>query len=131
MLKNAGKDSLYLYKGVITGILRASRESIFSGLNNLGVYSTLDNRFSDKFGFTILMDFQIPAEYEHIKKWYDGYNFGNITDIYNPWSILNYIVEYQTGFKPYWVNTSSDDLLKERIRNCLGSAKSGLYTPSK
>ncbi|MCB1193518.1 MAG: AAA family ATPase [Leptospiraceae bacterium] len=123
LLSGAFKDNLYLYKGAITGILQISRESIFSGLNNLGVYTVLDNRFSDKFGFIesevkqIIMDLQVPTEYEEIKKWYDGYNIGNTTDIYNPWSILNYIVEYQDGFKPYWVNTSSDDLLKESIKH--------------
>ncbi|MCB1192616.1 MAG: AAA family ATPase [Leptospiraceae bacterium] len=122
LLSGAYKDNLYLYKGVITGILRVSKESIFTGLNNIGVYTILDNKFADKFGFTetevkqILIDFNIPTSYEDVKKWYDGYTFGNLTDIYNPWSILNYMVDYETGFKPYWVNTSSDELLKERIK---------------
>ncbi|MCB1193246.1 MAG: AAA family ATPase [Leptospiraceae bacterium] len=122
LLSGAFKDNLYLYKGVITGILRVSRESIFTGLNNIGVYTILDHHFSDKFGFTetevkqILTDLNVPTEYEQIKKWYDGYTMGKTQDIYNPWSILNYAVDYETGFKPYWVNTSSDELLKERIR---------------
>ncbi len=122
LLSGAFKDNLHLYKGVLTGILRVSRESIFSGLNNIGVYTILEQEFADKFGFTeaevkeILINFNISNEYEDVKKWYDGYTFGNQTDIYNPWSILNYAVGYKNGFKPYWVNTSSDELLKERIR---------------
>ena len=122
LMSGAFKDNDYLYKGVITGILRVSRESIFTGLNNVSVYSVLDNEFSDKFGFTepetkqILSDFNVPTEYAQIKKWYDGYKFGNTDDIYNPWSILNYAIGYKNGFKPFWVNTSSDELLKERLK---------------
>jgi hypothetical protein len=91
-------------------------------LNNVSVYSVLDDEFSDKFGFTeletkqILCDFNVPTDYAQIKKWYDGYKFGNTDDIYNPWSILNYAVGYKSGFKPFWVNTSSDELLKERLK---------------
>lgn len=123
LLSGALKDNPYLYKGVITGILRVSKESIFTGLNNIGVYTILEQEFSDKFGFTeqetmqILEDLQVPTPYSEIKKWYDGYTFGDLTNIYNPWSILNYIVGYRNGFKPYWVNTSSDELLKERIKH--------------
>jgi len=122
LMSGAYKDNNYLYKGVITGILRISKESIFSGLNNIGVYSILDNRFSDCFGFTenevkqILTDFEVSTNYEQIKKWYNGYKFGNTSDIYNPWSILNYALEYKNGFKPFWVNTSSDELLKEQLK---------------
>ena len=122
LMSGAFKANNYLYKGVITGILRISKESIFSGLNNVSVYSILDDEFSDKFGFTesetkqILLDFNVPTEYEQIKKWYNGYKFGNTNNIYNPWSILNYALSYKSGFKPYWVNTSSDGLLKERIK---------------
>ena len=122
LLSGAFKDNNYLYKGVITGILRISKESIFTGLNNVSVYSVLDDKFSDKFGFTepevkqILQDFNVQTEYEQVRKWYDGYKFGNTSDIYNPWSILNYAVGYKSGFKPFWVNTSSDELLKERLK---------------
>ena len=119
LMSGAFKDNDYLYKGVITGILRVSQESIFTGLNNVSVYSVLDDEFSDKFVFTetetkqILSDFNVPTEYVQIKKWYDGYKFGNTSDIYNPWSILNYAVGHKSGFKPFWANTSSDELLKE------------------
>jgi len=122
LLSGAFKDNKYLYKGVITGILRVSRESIFTGLNNVSVYTVLDNRFSNQFGFTeqevkqILQDFKVETPYEQIKLWYDGYHFGNTFDIYNPWSILNYVYDVESGFKPFWVNTSSDELLKERLK---------------
>jgi len=121
MLSGAFKDNSFLYKGVISGILRVSKETIFSGLNNISVHSILDYNFSDKFGFVeeevkqILEDFELTNHYEQIKSWYNGYQIGKTTSIYNPWSIINYAVRYQEGFKPYWVNTSSDELLRERI----------------
>jgi len=121
LMSGAFKDNKYLYKGVITGILRVSKESIFSGLNNIIVHSILDDAMSDKFGFTedetkqILIDFEVDTEYDLVKKWYDGYKIGNSTHIYNPWSILNYALSFKEGFKTYWVNTSSDDLVKNRI----------------
>jgi len=123
LLSGAFKDNNFLYKGVITGILRVSKESIFSGLNNISVYSVLDDKFSDCFGFTenetkkILKDFKVTTAYQDIKKWYDGYKFGNTTDIYNPWSILNYAIEFKSGFKPFWVNTSADKLLREQLKD--------------
>jgi len=122
LMSGAFKDNIFIYKGVITGILRVSKESIFTGLNNVSVFSILDNDFSDKFGFTenetkqILSDFEVTTDYEQIKKWYDGYKFGNTENIYNPWSLLNYALSFENGFKPYWVNTSSDELLKERLK---------------
>jgi len=121
LMSGAFKDNDYLYKGMITGILRVSRESIFSGLNNVSVFSILDDEFSTLFGFTepetkqILQDFDVPTDYAEIKKWYDGYKFGDTTDIYNPWSILNFAKTHKKGFKPFWVNTSSDDLVKELL----------------
>ncbi|MCO6487654.1 MAG: AAA family ATPase [Phaeodactylibacter sp.] len=121
LMENAFKDNKFLHKGVITGILRVSRESIFSDLNNLGVYSLLSHAFSDKFGFTeqetvqILDYFNLSESFGQIKEWYDGYQVGDKSHIYNPWSIINYIERHTEGFKPYWVNTSSDDLIKNRI----------------
>jgi len=123
LLSGAFKDNKFLYKGVITGILRISKESIFTGLNNVTVHSVLNDEFSDKFGFTetetkqILIDFNVPTDYEQIKKWYNGYKIGSTTDIYNPWSILNYAISYKSGFQPFWVNTSSDDLIKEQLKD--------------
>lgn len=123
LLGAAFKDNSYLYKGVITGIIRVSKESFSSSLNNVSVYTILDNRFSDQFGFTeaetlgILSDFNIKTECEQVKNWYDGYKFGETEDIYNPWSILNYVQDPESGFKPFWVNTSTDDLIRLQIKD--------------
>jgi hypothetical protein len=121
LLSGAYKDNSYLYKGVITGILRVSKESIFSGLNNLSVNSILNISFADKFGFTeaevlqILKDFDVKTDYEQIKKWYNGYKFGKTESIYNPWSILNYVSAAEEGFRPYWTQTSANELIREQI----------------
>lgn len=118
---NTFKDNSYLYKGVITGILRISSESIFSDLNNPGIFSILNYDFADKFGFTVsetktlLSYFQLEKDFEKVKEWYDGYKIGEVENLYNPWSITNYIVKHREGFKPYWGNTSSDHLIKSRI----------------
>ena len=122
LLSGAFKDNANLYKGIITGILRVSKESIFSGLNNLSVYSILDNQFSDKFGFTeqevkeIIKDFEVKTDYNQIKKWYNGYKFGRVKGIYNPWSILNYVLHPEDGFKTFWTNTSANELIKNEIK---------------
>ncbi len=122
LLSGALKDNTSLYKGIITGILRVSKESIFTGLNNISVYSILDDEFSDKFGFTeqevkqIIKDFNIKTDYSEIKKWYDGYKFGETTKIYNPWSILNFVVSKNEKFKTFWTYTSSNELIKEQIK---------------
>ena len=122
LLSGALKDNTNLFKGVVTGILRVSRESIFTGLNNLSVYSILDNKFSDKFGFTeaeikqIIIDFKVDTEYSQIKKWYNGYKFGATSNIYNPWSILNYVLYPNDGFKTFWTNTSANELIKNEIK---------------
>ena len=121
LLSGAFKDNSFLYKGVITGILRVSKESIFSGLNNLDVYSVLNYGFSDKFGFTqaetdkILDDFDLREHSEGIGKWYNGYRMGNTDNIYNPWSILNYVTKYREGFRPYWTQTSANELIKREM----------------
>ena len=98
LLSGAFKDNSYLYKGIITGILRVSKESIFSGLNNLSVYSILDDEFSNRFGFTenevkqVIKDFEVNTNYEKIKKWYNGYKFGKTERIYNPWSYISGLI---------------------------------------
>ena len=110
-----------LRKGLITGVMRVARESIFSDWNNFTVYGVTSNYFSDKFGFTqeeteeILNYFELSTHKNNIKKWYDGYKFGEIEKIYNPWSIVNYIANPKDGFKTYWVNSSDDSIIKERI----------------
>ena len=115
------KDNPYLEKTVLTGVSRVAKESIFSGANNFNVYTVLDNEFSDDFGITeeemdkIIKDFDIHDQKDDIRKWYDGYTIGNTTGIYNPWSILNYLADKK--LVPYWVNTSSNDLIKLILKN--------------
>ncbi len=110
-----------LRKGLITGVMRVARESIFSDWNNFNVYGITSNYFSDSFGFTqaetetILSHFGQQNTLENVEKWYNGYKFGQIEKIYNPWSIVNYIANPKDGFKTYWVNSSDDSLIKERI----------------
>ena len=115
------KDNPYLEKTVLTGVSRVAKESIFSGANNFDVYTVLDNEFADDFGITeeemdkVIKDFNVQEEKEEIKKWYDGYTIGNVEGIYNPWSIINYLNKKQ--LMPYWVNTSSNDLIKLVLKN--------------
>jgi hypothetical protein len=115
------KDNPYLEKTIITGVSRVAKESIFSGANNFNVYTVLDDEFNTDFGITndemdqIIQDFTIQDKKEEIKEWYDGYVIGNYDGIYNPWSILNYLT--RTELKPYWVNTSSNDLIKLTLKN--------------
>ena len=115
------KDNPYLEKTVITGVSRIAKESIFSGANNFKVFTVLDDEFSDDFGITeeemekIIQDFGIEEDREEIKKWYDGYRIGNTEGIYNPWSILNYLTDKK--LMQYWVNTSSNDLIKLVLKN--------------
>jgi len=118
LLGSAYKDNSNLYKGVITGSLRISKESIFTGLNNLGVFTVTKKKFNTNFGFTeqevkqILEDFKCSDDYEIVKRWYDGYNFGGIK-VFNPWSVMNYMADSETHPEPYWLNTSSSDMIEE------------------
>ncbi|MCP5105304.1 MAG: AAA family ATPase, partial [bacterium] len=106
----------YLEKGILTGIMRIAKESIFSGLNNPGVYTLLSDAFSDKFGFTeeevktLLTDLQVPDRYDLVREWYNGYRFGE-TVIYNPWSIINFLAQGAKKFKPFWINTSDNSIV--------------------
>ncbi|MCP4213823.1 MAG: AAA family ATPase [bacterium] len=106
----------YLEKSVLTGIMRIAKESIFSGLNNPGVFTLLSTAFDDKFGFTetevkaLLRDFQYLDRYDTVRDWYNGYRFGDTT-IYNPWSIINFLSEGAKQFKPYWINTSDNTII--------------------
>ena len=105
----------------MTGVSRVAKESIFSGANNFKVFTVLDNEFADDFGITeeemdkVIEDFEIQDEKEQIKKWYDGYKIGEVEGIYNPWSIINYLTDRK--LMPYWVNTSSNDLIKLILKN--------------
>ena len=114
------KDNICLEKAILTGVSRIAKESIFSGMNNFDVFTIMDNEFADDFGITskemekVIADFNIEEDREEIKKWYDGYKIGNVEGIYNPWSILNYLNKRE--LRPYWVNTSSNDLIKMTFR---------------
>lgn len=107
----------YLEKSVMTGIMRIARESIFSGLNNQGVYTLLSQEFNNWFGFThnevknMLDDFNIPAMYDGVQLWYNGYIFGGKV-IYNPWSIINFLRSSAKEFLPYWINTSDNQVVE-------------------
>lgn len=119
-LSGGVKDNEYLEKAVMTGILRVAKESIFSGLNNLSVYGILKNKYSSYFGFLeveiedIFKYYEVEFKLDEVKSWYNGYVFGENV-IYNPWSILNYVNNYEEGLQPYWINTSSNDLVKSLI----------------
>lgn len=114
------KDNPSLEKGVLTGILRVAKESIFSGLNNLDVSSLLSTAFNDKFGLTeeeveqVLEDFDLKDRYEEVREWYNGYVFGDRV-IYNPWSIMSFVSKPADGCKPYWVNTSDNAVVEQLI----------------
>ena len=116
------KDNPFLHKSIVTGIFRVSKESIFSDLNNINVYSILRTEYTDKFGFTqsevdkMLVDYAISDQSENVKTWYNGYLFGNQV-IYNPWSILNYVDSDDKVFRTHWANTSSNEVLRDLLKN--------------
>lgn len=119
-LSSVLKDNEYLQMGVMTGILRVAKEGIFSGLNNLSVYTILDNDYSEFFGLTemevekSLIDYQMDYRMDDVKEWYDGYKFGD-SEIYNPWSILNFLSSKK--LESYWINTSDNYLIKKILNN--------------
>lgn len=120
LLNATFKDNPYLARGIMTGITRISRESIFSDLNHLKVVTTTSNKYADCFGFTAeevfnsLKEYGLEARTNEVKKWYDGFCFGKVKDIYNPWSILNYLDNRTAA--PYWVNTSSNHLIGKLLQ---------------
>lgn len=124
------KDNTDIFRGVITGILRVSKESIFSGLNNIAVFTLLDLPICSAFGFTrkeidrFLEDYSRGEHKEEVKTWYDGYLFGGEV-MYNPWSVLNYIM-YNGVFAPYWVNTGSDVLLRHLLAEGPSQIRTGV-----
>ena len=126
------KTNPYLERGIMTGITRVSKESIFSDLNNLVVITTTSNQYNTAFGFTeeevfTALDEQgISDEKEKVKEWYDGFTFGDKKDIYNPWSIINYLKfkKYET----YWADSSSNRLVNELIRTGSAEIKNTMET---
>lgn len=129
-LENGLKDNSSLEKSVLTGILRIAKESIFSGLNNLVVSDIFSGKYNSYFGLLpeevekIFTDYSLEYRLDQIKDWYNGYNFGGRT-IYNPWSIINCIY-YQGEIKPYWVNSSGNELIKELVISGNEDLKSNL-----
>ncbi len=126
VMESALKTNEDLKFAVITGCLRVSRESIFTGLNNLNVISILSDSFAECFGFTrhevadLLTYYELEDKAEEVQEWYDGYLFGK-TEVYNPWSVTSYLngiiadkIEYP---RPYWANTSSNGIIRELIEN--------------
>ena len=126
------KDNTSIFRGVITGILRVSKESIFSGLNNIDVNTLLDRPMCTAFGFTqvdvdtLLDSYSLGDQKSEVKHWYNGYLFGNEV-VYNPWSVLNYINKGGV-FAPYWVNTGSDVLLRHLIAEGPSQVRKGIET---
>ena len=114
------KSNPFLERGLLTGITRVSKESIFSDLNNLTVVTTTSEKYSTQFGFTqdevsyTLEEYGLEAQKEKVKYWYDGFSFGNQKEMYNPWSITCFLEERK--FKPYWVNTSSNEMITALIQ---------------
>ncbi len=114
------KDNPHLFRGVLTGILRVARESMFSGLNNVQVYSLLHERPTEHFGFTeaevieLLAQFGRDMAIDEVRRWYNGYRFGDAV-VYNPWSIMSYLAAPRVEPRPYWVNTSGNDLVRSLL----------------
>lgn len=125
------KDNPHLAFGFLTGILRVAKESIFSGMNNLKTYSILDDGYSSYFGFTekevkdMLLYYGKDDKYNELSEWYDGYRFGN-TEIFNPWSVINYISD-NCFPKAFWQSTGSNDIIGEIIKTATPEITEDLY----
>ena len=132
LFESALKTNPNLEFAVITGCLRISKESIFTGLNNLEIISIMNTNYAEYFGFTqeeaesMLSYYGIEEKKEEAKKWYDGYLFGN-TEVYNPWSVINYVkaasADHGAFPKPYWANTSSNSIVRELVERADSSVK--------
>lgn len=132
LFESALKTNESLEFAVITGCLRITKESIFTGLNNLEIISVLNDNYAEYFGFTqsevseMLRVYGIQENEAEVKKWYDGYRFGQI-EVYNPWSVINYVKTAVTNVvsypKPYWSNTSSNSIIRELVENADGEVK--------
>lgn len=132
LLGNVLKTNDSLFFAVLTGCLRISKESIFTGLNNLKIHTISDVRYDEFFGFTdgdveeLLEYYGLPAYKEAVRAWYDGYRFGN-TDVYCPWDVINYcdelLADPSTMPKNYWANTSGNDLIRRLLRQANLSVK--------
>ena len=137
LFESALKTNDSLFMAVVTGCLRISKESIFTGMNNLHINSIRESGFDEAFGFTedetmqMLVDFGIDERAPEVKTWYDGYIFGD-TEIYNPWSIIKYVygitIEKKKFPEPYWANTSSNLIIRDMVYNSDDDMKAELKT---
>ena len=124
------KTNPYLERAIMTGITRVSKESVFSDLNNLTVITTTSDQYADCFGFTeeevfkTLDQFGMSDKKQIVKQWYDGFSFGPFKDIYNPWSITNYLKEKK--LRPYWASTSSNGLISKLLQSASANMKTQL-----
>ncbi|HCT89845.1 MAG TPA: AAA family ATPase, partial [Lachnospiraceae bacterium] len=124
LFESALKTNPCLQFAVITGCLRISKESIFTGLNHLNIISILDKRYSEHFGFTesevvqMMRYYGVESRFPTMKEWYDGYVFGD-TEVYNPWSVIKFLYDLYADVnafpRPHWINTSSNDIIKDLI----------------
>lgn len=121
LLSSGLKDNGFFKRAILTGILRVSKESLFSGLSNVEIYSVLDQNYCQYFGFTetevneLLTKAKLPVDLRQTKQWYNGYTFG-VTTIYNPWSIIKFI-KAKGEIVPYWIHTSGNELIRELVIN--------------
>ena len=137
LFESALKTNDYLQFSVITGCLRISRESIFTGLNHLNIISILDKKYSEHFGFTepevlqMMTYYNVEERFPSMKEWYDGYVFGN-TEVYNPWSVIKFLYDLYSDVNafphPYWVNTSSNDIIKDMVARADRETKGQIET---
>lgn len=124
LFESALKTNDYLQFAVITGCLRISKESIFTGLNHLNIISVLDKKYSEHFGFTepevlqMMKYYEVESRFSTMKEWYDGYMFGD-SEVYNPWSVIKFLYDLYSDVdafpRPYWINTSSNDIVKDLV----------------
>ena len=137
LFESALKTNAHLQFAVITGCLRISKESIFTGLNHLNMVSVLDRKYSEHFGFTeqeviqMMSYYEVESRFSTMKEWYDGYLFGD-TDVYNPWSVIKFLYDLYTDVNafphPYWINTSSNDIIKDMIARADRETKGQIET---
>ena len=137
LFESALKTNDYLQFAVITGCLRISKESIFTGLNHLNIISVLDKKYSEHFGFTeqevlrMMSYYEVESRFPTMKEWYDGYLFGD-TEVYNPWSVIKFLYDLYSDIEafphPYWINTSSNDIIKDLIARANRETKKQIET---
>ncbi len=137
LFESALKTNHYLQFAVITGCLRISKESIFTGLNHVNMISILDKKYSEHFGFTeqeviqMMSYYEVESRFSTMKEWYDGYLFGD-TEVYNPWSVIKFLYDLYSDVNafphPYWINTSSNDIIKDLITRADRETKGQIET---